>query len=574
MSPSPKSPEPLPTEEGEAFQGQPRAHQVDMEHLRLALDTLDDGIWIWDIPADELLVNQRWLSTLGYAEGEVESTSAGWMRLCHPEDLPGAERHLRAHLEGHTPRFEHELRLRRKEGTWVWVLTRARVVARDAQGRPLRLVGSTVEITAMKRSEERLRALVQALPDLIFRHRRDGTYLDFMVNQPEELVSSPDSLIGSNIRQSPLPQPLIEKILLHLERAIHMGTLEVFEYTLDMPRGRQYYESRVIRSGPDEAVSIIRNITERKLAEERLHQQEEELRRHRAHLEELVHSRTEKLLQATRELEERQVQLIQAEKLASLGQMAAGVAHEISSPVGYVLSNLGTLSQYVSALAPLLQLQRELLATEEPVPQGPRADLLARMRELWKQEHVDSILLDTPELIQESLEGARRIKEIVQSLRMFAREDSGEPELADLNAELESTLKMVWNELKYKCEVKRDFGPLPLIRCHPTQLSQVFTNLLINAAQAIEKTGEIHVRTRHEGNKVVVSISDTGKGMGPETLSKLFTPFFTTKPRGQGTGLGLSVSYSIIARHQGRIEVQSELGKGTTFTIYLPVTEA
>jgi signal transduction histidine kinase len=156
---------------------------------------------------------------------------------------------------------------------------------------------------------------------------------------------------------------------------------------------------------------------------------------------------------------------------------------------------------------------------------------------------------------------------------MFAREDSGEPQLADLNEELESTLRMVWNQLKYKCTVERDLGPLPRLRCHPNQIGQVFANLLVNAAQAIERQGVIRIRTRHEGNEVVVRISDTGHGMTPETRARLFTPFFTTKPRGQGTGLGLSVSQSIIARHQGRIEVESEPGKGTTFTVSLPITE-
>jgi two-component system NtrC family sensor kinase len=430
-----------------------------------------------------------------------------------------------------------------------------------------------VELAASKRKEERLGAWINALPDLIFRQSVDGTFLDFIVNQPDELVVSPEAVVGSNIRQMPMPPELIERILLHLERAIREGSLELFEYALSLSGRLQHYECRIIRSGPDEAVCIVRNITERKRAEERLHQQEEELRRHRAHLEELVHSRTEKLLQATRELEERQVQLIQAEKLASLGQMAAGVAHEISSPVGYVMSNLGMLVQYCSAITPLLELQRELLGAQGSTPQEAREAVLARMAEQWKQAELDSILEDLPGLVQESVEGAKRIKEIVQSLRMFAREDSGEPQLADLNEELESTLRMVWNQLKYKCTVERDLGPLPRLRCHPNQLGQVFANLLVNAAQAIERQGVIRIRTRHEGSEVVVRISDTGQGMTPETRARLFTPFFTTKPRGQGTGLGLSVSQSIIARHQGRIEVDSAPGQGTTFTIFLPLTQ-
>jgi two-component system, NtrC family, sensor kinase len=282
---------------------------------------------------------------------------------------------------------------------------------------------------------------------------------------------------------------------------------------------------------------------------------------------------TEKLLQATRELEERQAQLIQAEKMASLGQMAAGIAHEVSSPASYVMANLSTLSRYVSALLPLLHFQRELLVAGDLSSDPAREEQFIRMRELWQEEDVDAILVDAPELLQESLWGAQRIKEIVQNLRLFVREDSGEPQLADLNAELESTLKIVGSELKYKCEVSRDFGPLPLIRCHPTQLAQVFTNLLLNAAQSMETRGQIHIHTWHENAEVVVRISDTGKGMTSETLAKLSTPFFTTKPHGQGTGLGLSISYGIITLHKGRIEVESELGRGTTFTVRLPLTE-
>jgi signal transduction histidine kinase len=429
------------------------------------------------------------------------------------------------------------------------------------------------ETTASKRDDERMSAWLSALPDLIFRLSIDGTFLDFIVNKPEELMVSPKELIGTNMRQLPLPPSLIERILKHLERSIREGTLEIFEYELPMGDRLQYYESRLIRSGPTESVCIVRNITERKQAELRLQRQEEELRRHRAQLEEQVTHRTEKLLQATRELEERQVQLIQAEKLASIGQMAAGVAHEISSPVGYVMSNLGVLNQYMSSLTPLLELQRELVGAESPRPQEEREALLARLEAEWKRADVSSVLEDLPGLLEETMEGARRIKEIVQSLRMFAREDSGEPQLADLNEELESTLRMVWNQLKYKCTVERDFEPLPRLRCHPTQIGQVFANLLVNAAQAIERQGVIRIRTRQEGSEVVVRISDTGHGMTPETRARLFTPFFTTKPRGQGTGLGLSVSQSIIARHQGRIEVESEPGKGTTFTVALPLTE-
>jgi PAS domain S-box-containing protein len=539
------------------------------ERLRLVMESVQDGLWDLDMTTGQLFANRAWLGMLGYAEDELEHTQATWLSLCHPEDADVTERLVQEHLRGAIPLIEREQRMRRKEGGWSWVLTRARVVARDEQGRPLRMVGTNVDITMQKRTEERLRALIRTLPDIVLRQSSDGTYLDYHAPNPEELAVPPERLVGSNMRQAPFPVPVLDKMFMHLGRAVREGTLEVFDYALETPEGREYFEARIRRSGPDEAVSIIRNITERKLFEARLLQQEEELRRHRDSLEELVRNRSEKLLKATIELEEQQAQLIQAEKMASLGQMAAGVAHEINNPVSYVMSNLGTLDQYVSSLSPLLQLQRELVTH----PGAASTELLERMAELWKQEEVDYLLSDMPELIEESLAGTRRIKEIAASLRSFAREDTGEPQLVDVNTELSSTLKIVWNELKYKCEVKRDFGPLPPVSCHPTQISQVFTNLLVNAAHAIETRGEIRIRTRHEGNEVVVEIADTGKGMTPETLSKLFTPFFTTKPRGQGTGLGLSVSYGIIAKHKGRIDVQSQPGQGSTFTIRLPAAQ-
>jgi two-component system, NtrC family, sensor kinase len=176
------------------------------------------------------------------------------------------------------------------------------------------------------------------------------------------------------------------------------------------------------------------------------------------------------------------------------------------------------------------------------------------------------------ELLGDSREGLGRIREFVQSLKTFVREEARTPQLADLTQVLQMTLRMVRHEFKHKCEVRTEFAPLPALRCFPTQLNQVFMNLLINAAHAIEGRGEIRVSSRQEGAEAVVRITDTGKGMGPETLAKIFTPFFTTKPAGQGTGLGLSICYVIIGRHKGHIDVESEPGRGTTFTVRLPLS--
>ena len=179
---------------------------------------------------------------------------------------------------------------------------------------------------------------------------------------------------------------------------------------------------------------------------------------------------------------------------------------------------------------------------------------------------------DMQELLGDSKEGLGRIREFVHGLKTFVREESGTPQRADLTQVLQMSLRMVRHEFKYKCEVHTEFEPLPTVHCFPTQLNQVFMNLLLNAAQAVEQRGEIRICSRQEGDEAVVRITDTGKGMGPETLAKLFTPFFTTKPAGQGTGLGLSICYVIMQRHHGRIEVESEPGKGTTFTVRLPLS--
>ncbi len=511
----------------------------ELTQLRQVVASVEERLWDWNVPAREMRLSRRGRELLGYAEGELNPTVSTFRALCHPDDLPEIDQLIRAHLEGYTPYIELTYRARHKNGHWVWFLIRGRVVAHDSQGRPVRVMGTEVDVTARKQSEERLRALFRAIPDLLFRIRVDGTFIDWNDGSTEPSALPPEAFLGRKIQNLPLPRFFVEMTLSHVQRVIREGSLAVFEYELEKPgKGVQRYEARIVRSGPDEAVCMARNITERTL------------------------------------IEERQAQLIQAEKLASLGQLAAGIAHEINNPVGYVSSNLRTLSEDVARLLPLLRLQRELMQGQDGEDRVLSAAELASLRERWKETDTENLLTELPEIIQESLTGTRRITEIVQSLRSFSHGDVGRPQEVDLNAELESTLRMVWNELKYKCEVIRDMEPLPLISCYPTQIAQVFTNLLVNASQAIEHQGQIRIRTRHQEGEVVVAISDTGKGMTPETLSRLFNPFFTTKPRGQGTGLGLSISRDIIHRHGGRIEVDSPPGQGSTFTVHLPVANA
>ena len=267
-----------------------------------------------------------------------------------------------------------------------------------------------------------------------------------------------------------------------------------------------------------------------------------------------------------KKLEEAHNQLLQSEKLASIGQLAAGVAHEINNPIGFVNSNLGVLKKYVSNLLQIIDLYesgRHFLAAD--------AVLQGRIEQACATADLEFLRNDIETLISESIEGATRVRRIVQDLRDFSRVDSAEWQSADLHAGLESTLNVVWNEIKFKADVVREFGTLPPVECRLSQVNQVFMNLLVNAAQAIPEHGTITLRSGCVGDKAWISISDTGQGVPQELMTRIFDPFFTTKPVGTGTGLGLSVSYGIIAKHGGHIDVQSEPGQGATFTVWLPV---
>lgn len=284
--------------------------------------------------------------------------------------------------------------------------------------------------------------------------------------------------------------------------------------------------------------------------------------------ERTLRAQNETLERLNHELENVQHQLIQSEKMASIGQLAAGVAHEINNPIGYVNSNIGSLDRYIGDLLGLLQ------GYEQTVEREGGEQARTSVAALRQRVDMDFLCGDIKLLIDESKEGIGRVRKIVQDLKDFSRVDTADQwEYADLRHCLDSTLNIVWNELKYKAELVREYGELPNVQCLPSQLNQVFLNMLVNAAQALDRHGTIHVRTRRDGGHVWVEIEDDGQGMAPEVRKRIFEPFYTTKPVGQGTGLGLSLSYSIIRKHHGRIEVDSEPGRGTCFRIQLPIDQ-
>ncbi|PKO39279.1 MAG: hypothetical protein CVU33_05620 [Betaproteobacteria bacterium HGW-Betaproteobacteria-6] len=266
-------------------------------------------------------------------------------------------------------------------------------------------------------------------------------------------------------------------------------------------------------------------------------------------------------------LEEANNQLMQSEKMASIGQLAAGVAHELNNPIGFVHSNLGTLDGYVHDLMSIIASFEAMLCN--PGESSSHEDVIRRIME---QHDFAFLKEDIFSLLAESKDGLGRVRKIVQDLKNFSRVGEQEWQEADLQQGLDSTLNIVWNELKYKAKVVKEYGEIPHVFCLISQLNQVFMNLLVNAGHAIETQGTITIRTHRQGDdKVCVEISDTGKGIAPENINRIFEPFFTTKPVGKGTGLGLSLSYGIIKRHGGQIEVESSEGRGSTFRLILPI---
>ena len=308
--------------------------------------------------------------------------------------------------------------------------------------------------------------------------------------------------------------------------------------------------------------NLNREITERRKAEENVRHAYEDLEK------------------ANQELKEMQSQLVQSEKLSSIGQLAAGVAHEMNTPVGFVASNFETLENYIRKFQELFQMYDELflkIETSDKAVLLDRVDAISKSRNEMK---IDFIMEDLSVLFNDSREGIDRVTSIVQNLRDFSRIDQSETlDIYNINDGIKTTLIVAQNEIKYDADVEMELSEVPIIFCNTGQINQVLLNIIMNASQAIKSQerndkGTIAIRTYTMDGNVVCEISDDGPGIEPDGLKKIFDPFFTTKPVGQGTGLGLSISYDIIVnKHKGILLVDNSVGEGTKFTIKLPINK-
>jgi len=415
----------------------------------------------------------------------------------------------------------------------------------------------SAEKEALRLSEQRFATAFNASPECITINRlSDGLFLE--VNEAFQKASGyqrEEALGRTSLELQLWSSPISRETMLALVR--ENGFLHNWEMEFQKKGGE--VRTVLLSANPIEyygeasLLLSLRDIHEMKSVEKKLQKKQAELVKKHGELE-----------RAHQELKMVHGQILQQEKMASIGLLAAGVAHELNNPIAFVTSNLATLKKYTARMHEFMDLQTQKLAL---ISAEQRQDLEEKRKSL----KLDRIVADIGELLDESLDGADRARCIIRDLKMFSRKNSGQYQEANLNDCLLTTLNIVWNEIKYNATVHKELGELPPTWCLPQQLSQVFLNLIVNAAHAIEKQGEIVIRSWHERGFISISIADNGCGIDPAIQQQIFEPFFTTKEPGKGTGLGLSISCDIVHKHKGELTVQSRVGKGTTFTVCIPV---
>ncbi|WIM05746.1 MAG: PAS domain S-box protein [Candidatus Nitricoxidivorans perseverans] len=518
----------------------------------------------------------RWLpdTTLtfvnpAYAMARGESVEAlngrRWLDFVPAEDRPGVRAAIESMLAGRCGRtFEHPVAT--ADGGQMWMAWTDTPIF-DTAGAIVEFQSIGIDITprkqtelALHESEARFRAIYDSIHEAIFIHDIDtGAILSSNRRARELYGMGEEELHAARIQdlsEGVFPYTQADAALWMMRAAA--GDPQTFEWHARDKSGRLFWVEATLRRARigehDCLLAVEHDITHRKA-------QDKELREN-----------FNRQVLLNQKLEEAHNQLLQSEKMASIGQLAAGVAHELNNPIGFVHSNLGSLEKYLQDIFEVETAYEDVEKTA-----GCACTALDRVRQLKRDKDYEFLREDIFQLMAESKDGLVRVRKIVQDLKDFSRVGDMNWQWADIHQGIDSTLNIVWNELKYKCKVVKEYGDLPEVYCLPSQLNQVFMNLLVNAGHAIEEKGQITLRTGrgNEGSgEVWISVSDTGRGIPKEILTRIFDPFFTTKPVGKGTGLGLSLSYGIIQKHQGRIEVESEVGVGTTFKVTIPVRPA
>jgi len=532
------------------------------DHFRKLVEFASEGIAVSNAQGLITFANPKLHEMLGFSSGGLMGQDPGEL-LDEVSLVEFRARLAELNQGGGSESFHRQWRLRHKNGHWldVWI---SAAPTKDLAGA---YDGSIIMVTdisalkdaerALRQSEEQFRTIFDGVAEAIFINDPEtGAILDVNQRARELYGYSTEEIRKISVADISSGEPPYTQDDVVAKLRLPAAERQPFQWHARRKDGSLFWVEVAIRE------AVIGG-------EKRLLVGVHDISRRRAQ-EQVVAEALAQQRDLNRKLEEAHGQLLQSEKMASIGQLAAGVAHELNNPISFVYSNLGTLGDY------LLDIFAVFSAYEEAEKQQNSPEALAAVVKLKQEKDFAFLRKDTFDLMEESRDGLNRVRKIVQDLKDFSRVGETNWQWADLHKGLDSTLNIVWNELKYKCKVVKQYGVLPDVYCLPSQLNQVFMNLLVNASQAIEDQGEVTISsgigTDASGQaEVWIAIRDTGKGIAADNLNRIFEPFFTTKPVGKGTGLGLSLSYGIVRKHHGRIEVKSVEGEGTTFTIHLPV---
>ncbi|MDR7150410.1 PAS domain S-box-containing protein [Hydrogenophaga palleronii] len=541
-----RKPESTAESDGFAFPGE--WLQALVEQTLAAIYVIQDGRFKY--------VNQEFANIFGYASPADIIDSLKISDLIAPEDRERVAENVRRRAAGEVPEMRYSFVGLRRDGRRIHIEVHGRAMPFD--GQPA-VIGLALDITERKlaeaASDEKLRALFEHSPLGIALVDQQGRHIECN-GAYQRLLGCSDDVLKKTDMWSLVPARYADEVTgmrQAIENVGRYGTIELEYCRQDGQRVPvQTCGVRIAGHGDQHYVwSIVEDITERKSLES---ERAEQLAALKA---------------LNKRLQETQMQLLQAEKMSAVGQLAAGVAHEINNPVGFVKSNLGTFQSYLSGFLRLADAYEAALGARPPDDPSRQ-----RIRDVETEIDYAFIRDDASTLLHESLDGIERVRRIVADLKDFSHPGEAQWQWADVHNCIDSTLNIVANELKYKADVVKDYGQLPPIRCIPFQLNQVFMNLLVNAGQAIPERGTIRIRSAQVGDSVWVEIEDTGNGIAPDVQARIFEPFFTTKPVGKGTGLGLAVSYGIVQSHHGDIAVRSTGEKGTVFRVTLPIDPA
>lgn len=519
-------------------QGPRRCEREDL--LKLVLDATQDGLLDWDVRGGHAAYSPRWFHLFGFDGDELRDATTPdlWLSLVHPDERENAKRQLDDHLEIGWP-FAITVRMAHRAGGYRYTLCRGTSLRNsvDLAERTIIIFSSVDEHV---RGEERQRALLAALPDTVLRFNEAGTITALKLGQESPGSPLGELREGTNVRTLGLLSGELIDRLFSTEPPPSRTTIAPGRHDSShrISKAGRYYDVRAIRCAGDEIICILRDIT------------------------------------AERELE---THLLQSQKLGAIGQLSAGVAHEINTPMQFIGDNL-----YFSkdAVADLLRLVEKL----KDLARGAGGDATReRIAELEAEADYEYLSAELPRGIERSMMGVERVTRIVRALKSFAHPDAGGFQSTNLRELVESTVTVATNEWKYLANMHVDVPEdVPPLDCVPGELSQVLLNLVVNAAHAIQdvvgnsgEKGEIRVTASHECGVIEIRVSDTGSGIPEQVRPRVFEQFFTTKDVGRGTGMGLSLAYScVVQRHGGQLTFETEVGRGTTFLLRLPVHQA